>query len=454
MTKNAIILGAGCTGPLLAILLAGRGFKTQIFERRPDPRLGQRETGRSINLALAARGLNALEHAGLRRAVDPWLVPMYGRLVHGLDGSQTLIPYGQRADEMIWSVPRAALNELLLDAAESRGVQIHFGQRCTRADLSRGELEFIDPNARTSHITLDEAQPVFGADGAGSVLRRAMIETGRISAREEFLDHAYKELSIPAGPQGEYQMQREVLHLWPRGGHMLIALPNHDGTFTATLFLARAGDAPNFQMLTDAAAVDAFFTEHYPDARALMPNLVAEFLGHPAGLMGSLYVSQWNLSGQAVLLGDAAHAMVPFHGQGMNCGFEDCVVLEGLLDGAPSWASVFEKFNAERRKDAEAIIRMALENYGEMRDTVRDPSFALQKELSLELERRYPTRFIPKYAMVSFRADIPYSQAESRGAIQTQILNEATRGLTTLAEVDFVAVGAQIEARLTQMPAA
>jgi len=451
MNREVTILGAGCTGPLLGAMLARHGAGVQVYERRPDPRSGQRETGRSINLALAARGLHALEQAGLRENVTPWLVPMRGRLLHAPDGTQTLLPYGQRANELIWSVPRAQLNEMLLDAAEARGVAIHYGQRCVAADYAAGTLSFDDGSGAPRQVPMTEARPVFGADGAGSVLRRAMVEAGLTTSREEFLDHAYKELSIPAGAGGRHRMEREALHIWPRGRHMLIALPNSDGTFTATLFLARDGEHPSFASLTDERTVEAFFADNFPDALALMPDLIAEFFAHPAGLMGTVHVARWNVGGRSLLVGDAAHAIVPFHGQGMNCAFEDCVLLDSMLWNGADWKSAFADFDRLRRVDAAAIARMAIENYAEMRDRVRDPSFQLQKELALELERRHPTRFVPRYSMVSFRADIPYSEAERRGALQQQILGDALDGLDSLAAVDYGRVARRIEASLTPL---
>ena len=451
MNREITVLGAGCTGPLLGAMLAGHGAKVHVYERRADPRQGVRETGRSINLALAARGLHALEQAGLREAVTPWLVPMRGRLLHAPDGTRTLLPYGQRPNELIWSVPRAQLNEMLLDAADARGVHIHFGHRCTAADYTSGALDFACDDGTTRRVAMNAAQPVFGADGAGSVLRRAMVDAGLTTAREEFLDHAYKELSIPAGPDGRHRMEREALHIWPRGRHMLIALPNSDGTFTATLFLARDGEEPSFASLTDARTVQAFFAANFPDALALMPDVCEEFLAHPAGLMGTVHVARWNVGGQSLLVGDAAHAIVPFHGQGMNCAFEDCVLLDSMLWSGADWATVFADFDRLRRVDAAAIARMAIENYGEMRDRVRDPGFQLQKELALELERRHPTRFIPRYSMVSFRADIPYAEAERRGAVQQQILGDALSGLDSLAGVDYQRVARRIEASLSPL---
>jgi kynurenine 3-monooxygenase len=451
MSRPITILGAGCTGPLLGRMLAARGEQVTIYERRADPRRTARETGRSINLALAARGLHALERAGLRAAIEPVLVPMRGRLVHAPDGSRTFLPYGQRPDELIYSVPRARLNDVLLDGAEAQGVKLHFGERCTSVDFERGQLAFTAADGGVREVPFSEERPVFGADGAGSVLRRALVDSGLATAQEDFLDHAYRELTILPDMDGRHRLEREALHIWPRGGYMLIALPNADGTFTVTLFLPRTGPGASFEALRTPAELTAFFAREFPDALALMPAVAKEFFAHPPGLMATLHVSRWHDGGRALLVGDAAHAIVPFHGQGMNCAFEDCVLLDELLYGTTPWSSAFADYDRRRRVDTEAIARMAIENYGEMRDRVLDANFQLQKELALDLERRHPTRFIPRYSMVTFHADIPYSEAERRGAVQQQILVSALAGRASLAEVDFGSVGRDVEAHLSPL---
>lgn len=451
MVRSVTVLGAGCTGPLLATLLARRGIEVTVFERRPDPRRTAPETGRSINLALAARGLNALDAAGLRAGVEPWLVPMRGRLLHNPNGSETFLAYGQHPDERIYSVPRSALNEILLDGAEAAGVTLHFDQRCTAVDIPGGSLTFTSSDGQTRAQSFSETAPLFGADGAGSVLRRALVAGGFATAREDFLDHAYRELTIKADAGGRHRMEREALHIWPRGGYMLIALPNSDGTFTATLFLAREGVSPSFAGLQAPADVEAFFRRDFPDALALIPDLATQFFAHAPGLMATLHVSHWQHGGAALLVGDAAHAIVPFHGQGMNCAFEDCVRLDEMLFTGRPWPDVFQAFDRGRRIDTDAIARMAIENYEEMRDRVRDTGFQLQKELALELERRHPTRFIPRYSMVSFHAGIPYSEAERRGAVQMRILADALAGRAGVTDVDFEAVARAVERDLTAL---
>ncbi len=447
MKEPVTILGAGCTGPLLAALLARRGFPVRIFERRPDLRSGTHGAGRSINLALAARGLAALERAGFMEAIRPLLVPMRGRIVHDLEGNTRFLAYGQRPHELLWSVPRLGLNRVLTDAAEDRGVEFHFEHAARRANFATGRIEIEDlATSRRFEVAMS---PVIGADGSGSTLRASMVEAGRGTAREEPLEHLYKELTIPARRDGTHALASGALHIWPRGGYMLIALPNVDGTFTATLFLAATGGPISFAALGSREAVLAFFARQFADVTPLIPDLAEQFELNPTGRMSTIYAAPWQVGGQALLVGDAAHAIVPFHGQGMNCAFEDCRVLDDLVAAGLGWAEAFARFDALRREDTAAIARMAVENYTEMRDTVRDPLFALQKELSLELERRQPSRFIPRYSMVMFHDEIAYAEAERRGALQSVLLEEATRGCRELDEIDLGKLEARVIERLS-----
>ena len=448
MTNSVTILGAGCTGPLLGTMLARRGFAVCIYERRADPRVSRPVAGRSINLALAARGLAGLERAGVAGAVRGLLVPMRGRMLHELDGSTRFLPYGQRPHELLYSVSRAALNHVLLQSAQAAGVAIEFATTCTDADFAAGVLTLDDGSGRPRRQTLSESAPVIGADGAGSLLRQRMVQDGLAQAREEFLAHDYKELTIAPAPGGRLRLPGEALHIWPRGGYMLIALPNVDGSLTATLFLARSGEPVSFASLDTPAAVEALFERQFPDARALLPDLTEQFFANPTGVMGTVYAAPWHVGGRALLIGDAAHAIVPFHGQGMNCAFEDCVLLDDLVGSARDWESRFAGFDRQRREDTLAIAQMAIENYTEMRETVREPRFQLQKQLSLELERRYPDRFIPRYSMVMFHAEISYTEALRRGSIQAEMLERATAHAARLTEVDLTALGEEIRARL------
>jgi kynurenine 3-monooxygenase len=423
--RTVNIVGAGLAGSLLALLLARRGLSVTLYERRPDPRQGQPERGRSINLALAARGMRALERAGVMERVRPLLIPMRGRMVHELSGHTALQPYGQREHEVIWSVGRAALNRVLIEeAARHAAVIVRFNQLCLGADVREDELRFRDQASGTLHEA--SLTPTIATDGAGSAVRGSLVTAGLVSVHEEWLDHDYKELSVPAGTARD-ALERNALHIWPRGGFMLIALPNTDGSFTATLFLARTG-AASFAALATDEAVAGFFQHQFPDALPLMPNLLAEFARHPQGQLGTVHATPWHVAGRVLLLGDAAHAIVPFHGQGMNAAFEDCAVLDALVARATDWPAVFAQFEQSRRPNAAAIAHMALENYTEMRDAVLDARFVRRKDLAMAMERRFPERFIPRYSMVMFHPEIPYAEALRRGAVQAQLLDELDPG--------------------------
>ena len=447
MTAPVVVLGGGCTGPLLALLLRRRGHAVRLYERRADARRVRLPAGRSINLALAARGIAALERAGLMDAVRPLLLPMRGRMVHDLGGALRFLPYGQRPHEHLWAVSRAGLNHVLVDAAEAAGVEFCFEHACRGADFERGQVEIEDLDAGLRFEV--PMAPVLAADGSGSALRQAMVAAGLARAREETLGHRYKELTIPADRDGRHVLGLGALHVWPRGGYMLIALPNVDGSFTATLFLPAEGAGPSFATLAEPDKARALFARDFPDALALIPDFESQYAANPVGRMSTIFAAPWRIGGRALLIGDAAHAIVPFHGQGMNCAFEDCRVLDDLLPSTADWDQRFARFDALRREDTAAIARMAIDNYTEMRDTVRDPRFALQKQLSLELERRRPDRFIPRYSMVMFHSEIPYAEAERRGAIQAELLDVATRSCSRLEDVDLVALETAIDQRLT-----
>lgn len=442
------IVGAGLSGALLSIVLARRGHRVRLYERQEDMRRVLVDAGRSINLALAARGIRALELAGVMEQVQPELVPLPGRMLHDLSGGLTFVPYGQRPEEVIYSVSRPGLNCILLDAAERAGVELLFSHPAVGADFARKRVLLQDPAGQPHDIAMER---VFATDGAGSVLRRTMVEQLGIACTEDLLKHGYKELTLPPFPDGRPRIDKHALHIWPRGGFMLIALPNIDGSFTVTLFLPLNGP-DSFETLTTPAGIETFFAKHFPDVRQLMPDLAAEFLQHPTGIMGTVRCQQWSFEDRLLLIGDAAHAITPFHGQGMNCCFEDCRELDTLLTGSDDWARSFREFETSRRPNTNAIADMAIENYLEMRDTVRDPKFHLHKALSLELERRHPTRFVPRYSMVMFRDDIPYSVAYERGRIQNEILGVLTQTADSLAAVDYDTAARLIEAKLPPLP--
>ncbi len=441
------IIGAGPTGALLAILLQRLGMRVVLYESRPDPRDRSGESGRSINLALADRGIHALTLAGVFGDVNPAMLPMRGRLIHAQDGTTSLQPYGQRPNEIIHAISRHRLNQVLLDVAVRRhGVQIHFEHRLEGADFAAGAAQLRD--LRRDRILSVPLRALLACDGAGSVMRRHMSGLGLIDAHETDLEHGYKELSIPADPTGRHRIANDALHIWPRGNYMLIALPNQDGSFTATLFLPKRG-AMSFESLTDAAAIDRFLSSSFPDARELMPNCVAEFQSHPTGFLGTVYASPWHYRGMAALMGDSAHAIVPFHGQGMNCCFEDCVEFAECVGLHSSWETLFADFGSRRKPNTDAIAAMASENYLEMRERVADPRFQLQQALALALEKRYPQRFIPRYSMVMFHHEIPYLVAQQRGRIQAQLLTDLTAGASELADVDFERAEREIDSRLS-----
>lgn len=435
------LLGAGLAGSLLAVILARRGHAVTVYERLPDMRKVPIPAGRSINLALAHRGIRPLEAAGLMPEVQKLLIPMRGRMLHDRDGATSLTPYGRTPAEVIHSVSRPGLNMLLMDAAEAAGARFFFGQQLTDADF---DTEQVYLNGERQQL---EGQTLIGTDGGGSALRQALVRRRGVKVVEDILPHAYKELTIAAAPDGSHRMEKHALHIWPRGGYMLIALPNLDGSFTVTLFLAREGE-PSFAKLEQPGELQRFFAADFPDALALIPGLEQEFRAHPTGLMGTVHTDHWHDGGRALLLGDAAHAIVPFHGQGMNCAFEDCLVLDQCLDRhGDDWARVFAEFESLRRPNAEAIAAMALENYVEMRDAVRDPKFMLQKKLGFLLEERNPGMFVPRYSMVMFH-HLPYAEARSRGAIQQRILDALTEGVTDVAQVDLERGDALVRAEL------
>ena len=446
-SKRITVIGAGPAGALLSIYLARRGYDVSVYERHPDLRRVRIPAGRSINLALANRGMHALAEVGLMDRVKPLLISMRGRMVHTDDGPPELQPYGHKPHEVIYSVSRGGLTALLMEAAESSGrVAIRFNHTCQGVDLECHRLRLRD-ESKEFEIDFDR---VIGCDGIQSRIRHAILQSASGHCEEEPLAHGYKELSIPAGENQSFRMEANALHIWPRGDHMLIALPNLGGGFTATLFLPEEGD-PSFAALCDAARLRAFFHQQFPDALALMPRLAREFFHHPTGKLSTIRTRPWHFRDEALILGDAAHAIVPFHGQGMNCAFEDCSALNDcLLRAGDDWDTALAEFEDERKPNADAIADLSLENYLEMRSSVRDPRFQLQKELAWRLEERYPDRFIPRYSMVMFHR-IPYAEAKRRGAIQDEILDALTASIHDLDHVDYAHADRLIEKRLSDM---
>lgn len=432
--ETITLIGAGLTGPLLAIGLIKRGFQVEIYERRPDMRRVRVSGGRSINLALSTRGIHALSEAGLWDGMRQITLPMKGRMMHSITSELTFQPYGKDEAEVINSISRAELNIALMNAAESQGVKVRFQQRCTGIDLKTGRLRMR--NEQTGDERTLAPNVVIGCDGSASAIRSEMLKLSRFNFSQQYLDYGYKELTIPAGPGGRHVLEVNALHIWPRGNYMLIALPNVDGTFACILFLPFEG-ADSFAQLTTDAAVVEFFESRFPDVAPLMHDLGANFSANPTGAMVTIKCSPWHVEGRMLLLGDAAHAIVPFFGQGINCGFEDCTCLLELLDrhGA-DWGLVFAEFEKARKANADAIADLAVENFVEMRDRVANPRFLLRKKVELALEAKYPQLFVPKYAMVTFHR-IPYATALQRGKVQDRMLTELCDRITRVEDLDW-----------------
>jgi len=418
-----VVVGAGLCGTLLAIRLAQRGFRVSLYERRGDMRLEQVDAGRSINLALSHRGLLALERVGLREQMLEQCIPMRGRYIHPLHGEAFLSPYSGRPGDYINSVSRAGLNMALLDTAESfPNLELHFNQKCTGVELAEGIAHFEDTNNSMAHSVKGDL--VIGTDGAGSAVRRSMMaQTTRLlfNYSQYFLRHGYKELTIPPTSDGSFQIEPHALHIWPRGSFMIIALPNPDRSFTVTMFHPFEG-ADGFNALQNREAVEKFFQRSFPDLVPLMPNYLEEYFENPVGTLGTIKCYPWQAYGKTLIMGDAAHAIVPFYGQGMNASFEDVRVFDDVLEEyGPDWPKVLEVFQQKRVENANAIADLALDNFIEMQDRVDDPDFKAKRQLEMQLEQAFPD-YYSKYSLVTFRPDIDYATAMQQGRKQDEIL--------------------------------
>lgn len=437
-----VIVGGGPAGALLAILLARRGHDVTVFESRPDLRRTDISAGRSINLALATRGIVALDEVGVMDDVHKITIPMRGRMVHVDNSAPTLQPYGLHDDDVVYSVSRNDLNAILLDAAEATGrVELRFDQRCQSVHFAKSQITFTGPDKVPYEVPFGT---VFGADGANSPVRSSMLKVNSGKFSEDVLEHGYRELTIPATEDGGFRLEPNALHIWPGGGYMVIALPNPGGDFTATVFLPHTGDGYSFESLDTAEKVVAFFDDEFPGLSSLVPDIAVDFFDGPVGSMSTLHVEGWSFDDQAVLVGDAAHGIVPFHGQGMNAAMESGRVLDQKLDNRPlDIAAAFAAYEYDRRPNANAIGEMALHNYIEMRSDVTDPDYLLKRELSLELERRYPERFHAKYGMVMFHT-MGYAEAATRAERQGRVLNRLVLGHTSIDTIDFALADALV----------
>ncbi|RYU78434.1 FAD-dependent oxidoreductase [Hymenobacter persicinus] len=427
------IMGAGLVGSLLSLYLAQRGHEVTVYERRADPRKAGFVEGRSINLALSDRGWRALEGVGIGDEIRRVAIPMYRRVMHDQQGNLTTQPYGQD-NQAIYSVSRAGLNRTLLDLAEADPrVHLRFNQQCLGVDLRERQLELRD--AETGQRATHAFRRLFGTDGAYSAVRAAMQRTDRFNYSQSYLDYGYKELNIEPGPGGEWLLEKNALHIWPRGQYMMIALPNLDGSFNCTLFFPFEGEK-SFAALQTPAQVQAFFEEVFPDVVPLMPDLTQEYFQNPTGSLVTVRCFPWAFDDDVVLLGDASHAIVPFYGQGMNAGFEDCTVLNELLDQyGTDWHAIFEQFQQQRKPNADAMAELALYNFEEMRDRVADPRFLLQKKIESKISAQYPGKWLSLYSQVTF-SHTPYAEAWRNGQRQEQIMRRLMPHIQSEADFD------------------
>lgn len=420
MKQRITIVGAGLVGCLLGAMLAKRGYAVEIFERRPDMRTTDISAGRSINLALSDRGLRALHAAGLSDDILAIAIPMRGRMTHDTHGTQAFYAYGV-GDQAINSVSRGELNKTLLTCAERYGAKISFDMRCMHVDAQRGMATF--QQGGTDLLVESDSDILVGADGAFSAVRESMMRSDRFDYSQSFLEHGYKELHIPAGPNAEFLLDKNALHIWPRHSYMMIALPNLDGSFTCTLFFPHEG-SPSFEELTSPELVKDFFEKQFPDAVPMMPTLVQDFFLNPQSSLVTIRCAPWVMGNNVMLIGDAAHAIVPFYGQGMNAGFEDCRILMECLDAtSDNWSEAMSMYEVLRKSAADAIADLAVDNFVEMRDKVADADFLLRKKIESYLFATYPNKFVPLYTMVTFASDVPYNEAQRVSREQNVLMN-------------------------------
>lgn len=451
--KKITIVGAGLAGSLLSVYLSKKGFDVSVYERRPDMRKSGAGGGKSINLALSTRGIHALKEVGLYDEIKKIAIPMFGRMIHPVEGELSFQRYGKDDSEYINAVSRADLNIKLMDLAESNpGVRIFFNERCSGVDFKNGEVNFV--NEISGESTLVKSDAVIATDGATSAVRMEMQKIPRFNFSQNYENYGYKELLIPSGKDGSFLMEKNALHIWPRGSFMLIALPNPDGSYTCTLFLAydqSLGGDNSFEYLNNGERADKFFKKQFPDAYEMIPEFKRDFFSNPTGTLMTVKCYPWVIEDKVALLGDSCHAIVPFFGQGMNAAFEDCTCLNECIDKyGTDWKKVFNEFQELRKINSDAIADLAQENFIEMRDLVSDKDFLLRKKIETELYKRYPDTFIPKYSMVTF-SRIPYSVALQRGRIQEGILKELSTGTDNAGNIDFSKADSLIKEKLDKL---
>lgn len=415
--KKINIAGAGLVGSLISIYLKQKGHDVSVYERRPDMRKAIVDGGRSINLALSDRGWKALEGVGLAEEIKKISIPMYRRVMHAKDGALSFQSYGKE-NQAIYSVSRGGLNARLMQLAEDQGVHFHFDEKCVSADLENGEATFEHYVSGEEHTIKGDL--LIGGDGAFSAIRAQMQKTDRFSYSQEYIDHGYKELTIPANEDGSFRIEKNALHIWPRGAYMLIALPNPDGSFTCTLFFPFEGEK-SFDTLASVKDARVFFEEEFADAVSMMPNFDAEWKENPTSSLVIIRCYPW-VKGNTALIGDASHAIVPFYGQGMNSGFEDCTVFNQLLEKhGDDWSNMLEEYQQLRKPDGDAIADLAMRNFVEMRDLTGQPDFLLQKKIEAKFSGKHPEKWIPLYSMVTF-SHTRYSEAVRISKKQDKIM--------------------------------
>ena len=419
--KRMTVVGGGPVGSLLAISLARHGYRVGLYEGRPDSRKTSIYQGKSINIALSDRGWTSLEKIGISTEAKRGAIPMYHRAIHDVDGTLSEIPYGKEGDA-IWSVSRGGINEKLLDIADDEpNIETYFEHRLSDIDFETATATFRASGDRTVSV---EADIAFGADGANSRVRHSAHSFPRFSYSQTYMPESYIELNIPAAPDGSHRLEKNALHIWPRKDFMLIALPNPDGSFTCTLFLAHAGD-PSFESLSDAAAVRSFFETNFPDAMDYLEDPVETFMARTPAPLYLVHVFPWSFNNKVGLIGDAAHAIVPYYGQGMNCGFEDCAELHALIAKHDyDWDRIFPAYENARKPNADAIAELAVRNFREMSDLSGDPSFQLRKKIEAKFSDRFPELWTPLYSMVTFSPEVPYSEALRVGDEQNEVMNK------------------------------
>lgn len=433
--KNITVIGAGLAGALCALYLARRGYEIDLFESRPDVRKSPVDYGRSINLALSCRGITGLKAMGLMEDVKKIMVPMRARAIHELDGSIGYQPFGRNEQEHINAISRTDLNVLLLNKAEqTQKIRLHFDTQLKKLNVYHKTLSF---ETKEGHLFDFTYHRLIGADGAASPIRESLTTEGIITSYRQYLSHGYKELSI--SKEHSVGMAREHLHLWPRDAFMLLGNPNPDDSITGSLFLPNKGKN-SFESLQGEEELMSFFKKEFPDAYGVMPNLVGEFFGNPTGYLSTITSAPWYYRDECLLIGDAAHGIIPFFGQGMNSAFEDCRVLDELLDQyKENWAQVMPDFYNQRKVNTDAVAQMSMDNFHEIHSNIRNPQFNLQKQVEHELMLRYPDRYVSKHVLVMF-TNTPYANALACGKLQANLLEEICSSIDEITALDWYKV--------------